>query len=197
MELLAVRLERPLTEREENVLLSLLPSRRRERMLRMKTAEKRREPLCAYALLWMALRERYGWRQLPEMALTDRGKPWFPEHPEVHFNLSHTAGAALVGISDSPLGVDIEKLRPISRRSMERIAGVDTEEEFFRSWVRREARVKRSGTGIATMLREDAPFLSGERFWFLDTFPGYVAGVCTRGADIPSEVRKYSLEEML
>lgn len=197
MDLLAVRLERPLSEREEAALLSLLPARRRERLLRTKTAEKRREPLCAYALLWMALRERYGWRQLPEMALTDRGKPYFPEHPEVHFNLSHTSGAALAGLSDCPLGVDIEKIRPISQRSMERIAGVDSAAEFFRSWVRREARVKRGGAGIATMLREDAPFLTGERFWFLDTFPGYVAGVCTRGTDIPGEVRKYSLEEML
>lgn len=197
MDLLAVRLERPLKEREEAALLSLLPPCRRERLLRTKTAEKRREPLCAYALLWMILRERYGWRQLPELALTDRGKPWFPGHPEVHFNLSHTAGAALVGVSDCPLGVDMEKIRPISQRSMERIAGVDSAEEFFRSWVRREARVKRDGAGIATMLREDAPFLTGERFWFLDTFPGYVAGVCTRGADVPGEVRKYSLEEML
>lgn len=197
MDLLAVRLERPLSEREEAALLSLLPARRRERLLRTKTAEKRREPLCAYALLWMALRERYGWRQLPEMALTDRGKPYFPEHPEVHFNLSHTSGAALAGLSECPLGVDIEKIRPISQRSMERIAGVDSAAEFFRSWVRREARVKRGGAGIATMLREDAPFLTGERFWFLDTFPGYVAGVCTRGTDIPGEVRKYSLEEML
>jgi 4'-phosphopantetheinyl transferase len=197
MDLLVVRAERLLSAREESALLALLPPARQERLLRTRPPEKRREPLCAYALLWMALRERYGWRQLPEIALTGQGKPWFPEHPEVHFNLSHTVGASLVGISDSPLGVDIEKLRPVSQRSMERIAGVDSTEEFFRSWVRREARVKRGGGGIATMMREDAPFLSGERFWFLETFPGYVAGVCTRGEDVPGAVRKYSLEEMI
>ena len=51
-------------------------------------------------------------------AYTPHGKPYFPEHPDVHFNLSHTAGAVLVGLSDRPVGVDIEHIRPVSQRTM-------------------------------------------------------------------------------
>ena len=47
MELWAAKLERPLMDREMESLLPLLPPERRERLLRLKQPEKRREPLCA------------------------------------------------------------------------------------------------------------------------------------------------------
>ncbi len=197
IELWTARLERPLTERERDTLLRLLPAERRERLLRLKEPEKAREPLCAWLMLYLALRQTYGWKKLPEVALTARGKPYFPEHPEVHFNLSHSSGAVLVGLSDQPVGVDIEKLRPVSQRAMQRIAAAATEEEFFRSWVRREARTKRSGEGVATMVRSETPLQYGEYYYELDTFPGYAAGVATRSRAVPGAVRKYSLDEML
>ena len=125
------------------------------------------------------------------------GKPCFPEKPEVHFNISHTSGAVLVGVSDQPIGVDIEKIRPVSQRAMRRLAGAVSEREFFQSWVRREARTKRSGTGVGTMLDAETPLQPGEQFYFLDTFPGYVAGVSTKGGGPPGPVRKYALDEMM
>ena len=51
IELWAARLERPLTEAEEAAMLALLPPERRERLLRLRQPEKRREPLCAYLML--------------------------------------------------------------------------------------------------------------------------------------------------
>lgn len=197
VELWAARLERPLTERETAVMLEMLPSERRERVLRMKQPEKRREVLCAYMILRLALWEQYRWRELPAVCRSQQGKPYFPEHPGVHFNLSHTGGAVLVGLSDQPLGVDIEKIRPVSRRAMHRLADVATEEAFFRSWVRREARVKRSGDGIGTMMRAETPLQYGEFYYELDTFPGYAAGVATRSREAPGPVRKYALDDVL
>ena len=45
IELWAACLERPLTERETEAMLRLLPPARRERLLRLRPEEKRREPL--------------------------------------------------------------------------------------------------------------------------------------------------------
>ena len=59
----------------------------------------------------------------------------------------------LVGLSDQELGVDIEKIRPVGQRMMTRMARVSTAEAFFQSWVRREARAKRSGNGVGTIMR--------------------------------------------
>ena len=197
VELWTARLERPLTEREAAAMLALLPEERRARVLAMKAEEKRREPLCAYTLLLLALRQRCGLRHLPEVAKGAYGKPVFPEHPEIHFNLSHTGGAVLVGLGDAPLGVDIERIRPVSLRTMRRLAGVDTEEAFFQCWVRREARTKRTGTGVSTMMREETPLQPGERYYEVRTFPGYAAGVATREKDPLGKLYAYSLEEML
>ena len=177
-------------------MLRLLPDSRRQRLLRTQKPEKRLEVLCAYTMLHLALREQRGWRRIPEVALTSMGKPYFPEHPEVHFNISHTGGAVLVGISDAPVGVDIERIRPVSERAMQRIAGVASEKAFFESWVRREARAKRAGAGIGALMGETS-LRDGEQFFFLDTFDGYAAGVAAEsGAEI-EEVRRYFLDELL
>lgn len=197
IELWAARLKRPLTEAETSALLALLPPERRERVLRVKQTEKRREVLSAYWLLRLALRERYSWQELPEIRRSSLGKPCFPEYPEVHFNLSHTSGAVLVGVSDQPVGVDIEKIRPVSEGTMERLAGVTAEDAFFRSWVRREARVKRTGGGVGTMMRTEPPLRPGEFYYELETFPGYAAGVATGSREEPGAVRKCILDEML
>jgi len=196
IDLWAARLERPLTEQETAIMLFMMPPERRERLMRL-PEEKRREPLCAYMILCLALRQKYGWKAIPEIQRTGRGKPYFPEHPDVHFNISHTSGAVLVGLSDQPIGVDIERLRPVTERTMRRLAGAITEEAFYQSWVRREARSKRDGTSVATMMRSESPLQYGEYYYELETFPGYVAGVATRCKDLPGEVRKYSLDEMI
>lgn len=132
------RMERPLTEQEYGDMMALLPDARRERLEKL-PKEKHQEVLCAYLLLRMALWEQRGWRDLPRIEVDELGKPFFPDHPDTHFSLSHTAGAAAAALADTPVGVDIERVRTVSVRAMERIAGVRTEAAFFRSWVRREA----------------------------------------------------------
>lgn len=195
IDLWAARLERTLTEQETERMMRILPPKRRERLMKLRE-DKRQEPLCAYLLLCLALWELYEWRGLPEIAENSMGKPYFPEYPEVHFNISHTSGAVLVGVSDQPIGVDIEKIRPVSQRAMRRLADVSTERDFFQSWVRRESRTKRSGNGIGTMMRSETPLQQGEFYYELDTFPGYAAGVATRDRSPLGALRKYSLDEL-
>ena len=118
------------------------------------------------------------------------------KHPEVQFNLSHTRGAVLVGIHDRPIGVDIERIRPVSERTMQRLAGAVTEREFFESWTRRESRAKWGGAGLAAMKREASPTMLGERFEYIETFPGYVACVCTHTDDALAPVRRFTLGDI-
>lgn len=197
VELWAALLDRPLSDRENQALLPMLPPERRERLLRVPDQARWREPLCAYAILRRALWEKYRWRDLPGITLSSQGKPSFAEFPEVHFSLSHTSGAVLVGLSDEPVGVDMEKIRPVSERVMKRLADVDSEKAFFQSWVRREARFKRSGTGVSAMLEGDAALQYGEYFYYVDTFPEYVAGVSTRSMEGLGPVHRFSLEQMV
>lgn len=191
--LYAIRLDRPLSDEEVATLLQSMPPQRRERLMRMPRPELRHEPLCAYAALSRAVYELYGWRELPKLRYSAYGKPEFDGYPEVQFNISHTRGAVLVGVHDEPIGVDIEKIRPVSERTMLRIAGTATEKEFFESWVRRESRGKWGGSGLASIRAEQAPAMQGERFCFIDTFPGYVACVCTHSSAELEPVERLTL----
>ena len=197
IELWTARMERPLSDPEREAILPLLPPDRRERLLRVQEVGKQREPLCAYLILCLALRQKYGWKSIPEVALGRLGKPYFPEHPEVHFNISHSSGAVLVGVTDQEIGVDIERIRPVGQRMMTRMARVSTAEAFFQSWVRREARAKRSGNGVGTIMRSESPLQPGEAYYELDTFPGYAAGLATRSRELPGRLHRYSLDDML
>ena len=190
------RMERPLTEQEYRDMMALLPDARRERLEKL-PKEKHQEVLCAYLLLRMALREQRGWRTLPRIEADERGKPFFPDHPDTHFSLSHTAGASAAALADTPVGVDIERIRPVNVRIMERIAGAWTETEFFQSWVRREARVKRPGSGISAMMRSEDPLNRGEFYYELEAFPGYAAGVAAGQPEPPQAVRRLVLDEVL
>lgn len=193
IELWTARMERPLSDSERDAIMPLLPPARRERLLRAEGTEKQREPLCAYLILCLALRQKCGWKSLPEVALSRLGKPYFPGHPDVHFNISHSSGAVLVGVSDQELGVDIERIRPVGQRMMVRMAHVSTEEAFFKSWVRREARAKRSGDGVGTMMRDETPLRYGEVYYEIETFPGYAAGVASGSAERSGTVRRLVL----
>ena len=189
----AMRLERPLTEAETRRLTALLPPARRERLERQQVRAKREEALCAYGLLTLALRRQYGLRELPPIYQTEKGKPLFFEPQYIFFSISHTEGAVLAAVAEGSVGADIEKVRPVGRKLQEQM-GAETAEAFFRCWVRREARSKRSGEGIASMLREEPPLERGETCFALSLFEGYEACVA---AEEPPCVKTVSQEELL
>lgn len=94
---------------------------------------------------------------MPELARSERGKPYFPDR-RFEFSLTHTRTIAALAVSDKPVGVDAETLRPVRRGVAERsmgpeelawIAGQpDENEAILTLWTCKEALVKRSGQGL-------------------------------------------------
>ena len=194
VELWAVRWERPLTDREAEALICLLPPERRARLPRR--AEACQGPLCAYGLLRCALEARYGWRTLPRIELGPLGKPRCPDWPELEFSLSHTMGAALAAVAGRPVGVDIQRPRPVRPETMRRLADTSDPETFFRIWVRREARSKRTGDRPIASLRTEAPPEAGEVYEPLALFPGYHCGVSRTVPETLGPVHLLTLETL-
>lgn len=195
MDVWAAELTRPLTAAEDAALAALLPPERRARL--GTNPERRREPLCAYALLLAILERRLGWRTFPAMETAAAGKPFFPGVPQVYFSLSHTAGLVAAAVDDRPLGIDVEKLGPVPPRLGRRLTGWTTEEDFFRLWVRREARAKRTGRGILSMLDHEPPLEVGEGYWPLELLPGFTAGLAGAEENYTGRVRCLTMEELL
>lgn len=178
IDLWAVRTDRLLTEQEQQYLLTLLPEERRERLLRVRDQKQWREPLAAYGLLHLALHRTWGFQDIPPLTQNSMGKPSLATDPSIHFSLSHTDGAVVAAFSNEPVGVDIEKLRPVTRRVQMRLAAAgESEEAYFRQWVRYEAAVKRRGEGVSPHHRTVGPEEAQE----VEMFSGYCAAVSGSG----------------
>ncbi len=114
-----------------------------------------------------------------EIIREDGKKPRF-DCDEVFFNLSHSHGVVMLGISHAPIGVDIEKIRPIDFKKFDFISAED-EEEFFEKWTERESYLKFTGEGLGALrceIPEDAHF---EHF---PVYDGYHACVCAEEQNI-------------
>ena len=99
----------------------------------------------------------------------EQGTGVAPERLDLRFNLSHTRGAALIGIAAArEVGVDIEQKRSmedlhgLARSVMsadelqdwERLAPEPRLEAFYRVWTRKEAYLKAIGLGLFRNLQE-------------------------------------------
>ena len=189
------RVDRELSERESAALTARLPLERRKR-LADEQPRQQVDALCAYGLLLALLREQYGWTALPPMDRTDSGKPFFPGHPQVHFSISHTEGAAAAAVADAPVGVDIQRIQTPPRH-LARLTGLEEPEPFFESWVRWEARAKRTGTGILDMVRHRPPLAPGEVCTAIAAFPGYAAAAAGAETVLPEQVRRLTGADLL
>ena len=96
--------------------------------------------------------------QLPEIAVTERGKPYFVDS-SWHFSISHTHRHAFCVLSERPVGIDAEELdRNINLRLAEKIlspgekaqfdAAEDKRTALLTFWVLKEAAAKLSGEGL-------------------------------------------------
>ena len=166
-------------------------------------AERGRQFLLSRALLAFALEETLGGREPPILAKDAGGRPFLPERPGLFLSLSHTEGAAVLALSDAPVGVDVERIRPIPPRLGRRV-GAGTPEAFWRQWTAAEAEAKRTGRGagavLAALRGAEEPAGGGGPLRKLGADvcpiplgPGFAAAVCGEG-DFP--LRIVTMEEL-
>ena len=93
--------------------------------------------------------------ELPELKKEENGAP-IPKGG-IHWSLSHKSGCVAAVAAPVPVGIDIEKIRPVKEGLAERIAAADEWRfffgeglsDFFRCWTAKEAVLKAAGVGIA------------------------------------------------
>lgn len=99
---------------------------------------------------------------------TERGKP-YAVGLDIHFNISHSGDLVICAVSDRPVGVDVEQIRPVRGKLANKVCCPDelaylreasgcadmlTGEamiRFFRIWTSKEAWFKWTGTGITDL----------------------------------------------
>ncbi len=174
---------------ELETALTLLPEWRRKQALAHRHELDRRLSVAAYRLLAAAAETEFGLKDLPEFGYAEGGKPYIPGHPDIHFNLSHCPVAALCATSHSPVGADIERIRPYNAALAHRVlndaemavveASARPEVEFARLWTMKESLLKLTGEGIRRDLKSALDGCTTRFSTTVNTARGYVFTVCT------------------
>lgn len=143
------------------------------------------------------LRQVYGEDVESKIEKTPSGKPFLNGVDSVykHFNVSHSGNYAICVFSSVPIGVDIEKIRPINQRVIDRFLDSCHPDEAIRIWTRRESFGKMTGGGFHDKSYGDVP----HQFYEYNDIEGYLITVCvsrTGGfvvtdSDFPKDITWY------
>lgn len=137
-----------------------LPSTRQRKLMQYRFAKDRWLCAAAYMLLLYALKNEYNLAaDHIKIEVAASGKPYLSSHPHIHFNLSHCDAGVACGISDTPIGIDVETVRQIDDYVVRRVCSAseqeilkhseNTELEFTVMWTLKESWVKAIGDGLA------------------------------------------------
>jgi 4'-phosphopantetheinyl transferase len=170
--------------------LPLLDEERRAR-IRSMPPHAARQHAAAGLLLLHACRTLLG--EPPAAVSRDgAGRPFLPAHPEFCFSLSHSGDWALCAAGFSPIGADIQQVRPISSAVLSRFFSAEERElcrdgvDPIRIWCAKESFGKLNGSGLSRTFSVSAQ----DGSLFVESLPitefspaeGYFAAVCTTGA---------------
>ncbi len=167
-----------LTDNEYVKWFSLMTEQKQERVSRYKDLNRRKCSVAGEMLV-----KRYIGNALniaPEdlqIIEDENGKPYIPDC-EYHFNISHCENTLVYAFSNKEIGIDIEKIRPISLSVLKKffseeeqkyvLGHIPTEEDFkksenaeilerfYRIFTLKEAICKNSGIGIKGLKNANA-----------------------------------------
>ena len=167
---------------DERRCMELMTPERRQAVQRIRHTERRHMSVLGEWRVKTVLAQRFGCPvESVVLARTERGKPYAVGLP-VHFSLSHTGPWLALAVSDRPVGIDVERLRPVGEKLARRIcspsdweyllAGKEAfeaedgeqRERFFRIWTAKEAWYKREGTGITALRQPDYAAIPAQHF---------------------------------
>lgn len=152
------------SEQEVTRLLPIVSPQRREQALRYTHIFGQFCCLKSYELLTQLLVKWGGDNvdKMPEFVYNEHGAPYLAVGP--YFSISHCKQGIAVAVSETPIGIDIEMIRPLNeglvRKTMNDVeqthifSSSHPETEFIRLWTQKEAYVKMQGTGIISDMHD-------------------------------------------
>lgn len=159
-----------------------------EKIKRKKTPHSRLESIGAELALIKAVTHFYPDAKLPVSYKRNKhGKPYLSDYP-LFIGISHSGDYAVCVVSDTEVGIDIQKIRTADLRIAKRhftneeceYIGND-ELRFFELWSKKESYLKAIGTGLTVPLNSFSTLKNGKNYEFIALPPPsdeYVMQVC-------------------
>lgn len=152
-----------LSKAEDSHLYDLLSEKERGSLEKIRDTSRRQLKLHTHARLRQEAARRLNIRPDELVFQTgEHGKPFFSPENGLYFSLSYTKDASVLVLSDQPVGIDIEKIRPHHMRFSKNLgtphelsvlrAAPDDLLLFYTFWTRKEAWLKLTGSGLTIPL---------------------------------------------
>jgi 4'-phosphopantetheinyl transferase len=129
------------------------------------------------------------------VCLSSKGKPFLPDHPDVHFNVSHSGKYVVCAFADRTVGIDIEEIHEIKpelikyaldKKEIAEYEDTPAEKQirrFFELWTKKEAFLKHIARGLsvrpADINSQFADKIARLNFYVWHDIPGYVLTLCS------------------
>lgn len=168
-----------------------LPQWRRDKLDKYSNSEDKLRSLGASLVLEYALKEWGINLSDCNILYGENGKPYIEGMDTIHFNISHSGTKVAVGVGEESIGVDIQRIRPVNLRLVDRFfTGREDEyinleiEKFHEIWCLKESYLKCIGTGLTRRLKE-FEVIPGQKMSIdgyelhLENVGGYKLGICT------------------
>lgn len=160
-EIYLVKVNSPIDENTFQYLLKFVHTEKRERILKQKIKQNADNMLIGENLAKVAIKKTFGVDIAKrKFAYTEYGKPYLPDYPDVHFNISHSGEYIVCAVSDKPVGIDIQKIGEYNSDVAKRVCNekelvqiensLDKASEFTKLWTQKEAVLKMYGVGITS-----------------------------------------------
>ena len=125
----------------------------------------------------------------PSFLYNEHGAPYLEDGP--YFSISHCKQGIAVAVSDTPIGIDIETIRPLNEGLVHKAMNLQEQaqiataanpaQEFIRLWTRKEAYVKMQGTGIISEMHNILSNTLGVTWEeILNTEKEYICTICKK-----------------
>lgn len=117
-------------------------------LARFKNEEIKKEKACS-----LIFKNKF----IDDYQINEYGKPI---SDSCYFNISHSKGVVVFVKDSLPLGVDIEKIRPVEDNFIDYISSKEEKEyiksptNFYEIWTNKESLIKNTGTGIKKKVNE-------------------------------------------
>lgn len=171
-----------LTDAEYEKWFSLMTEEKQKKISNYKSFDRKKSSVAGEKLVKEYIGKTLNIASQSLKILTDdNGKPYIENCP-IHFNISHCENTLVYAFSEEEIGIDIEKIRPISLSVAKRFFSLDEQkyvfgqplneynsensntpeilERFYRIYTLKEAICKKSGIGIKGLREANAlPFL--------------------------------------
>jgi len=193
---------------------------RRKKVTRLKHRSDKNLSLGAGLILEYGLKCFLGICKNVDISISENGKPYLKNYPNIHFSLSHSGDMAICAISDNPVGVDIQVCTDfkdeICRRYFKKCEAdyvfgakipAEKKERFFRIWTLKEAYSKMTGKGLGSFrdfgfdIKDGIIFFSDTAMLPLSFFeydiPGCKTSLCICGEEEKPKINNVNIYDLL